>query len=188
VSVVLEGEGAERVIDVGPGQAVVVPRGVCGLTGPPHGGIAMTSDALTRREVLGAAATLAGLSLAAAGCDGSRPGNSAAGAGGIALVRAELGQMVETYRLPLEAGYRTLEDGMKMVASIHHVPNLKGAMVEWLLRRLFLGDFDPAPSPLMRSVMLRFLSDERARWLMRHQSEEYVYLSQFLPALYEREA
>jgi hypothetical protein len=30
-------------------------------------------------------------------------------------------------------------------------------------------------------------SDERARWLMRHQSEEYVYLSQFLPALYKRE-
>jgi hypothetical protein len=40
----------------------------------------------------------------------------------------------------------------------------------------------------MRAVILRIMSDERAQWLMRHQSEEYVYLSQFLPALYEREA
>ena len=40
----------------------------------------------------------------------------------------------------------------------------------------------------MRSIMLRSIGEDRARWLMRHQSEEYVFLSQFLPALYEREA
>ena len=53
--------------------------------------------------------------------------------------------------------------------------------------RLFIGDFDPAPPAAMRSILLRFASEERARWLLRHQSEEYVYLAQFLPALYARE-
>jgi hypothetical protein len=54
--------------------------------------------------------------------------------------------------------------------------------------RLFFGDFDPAPPALLRPVLLRFFDEDRARWLVRHQSEEYVYLAQFLPALYAREA
>jgi hypothetical protein len=248
----------------------------------------MTAHVLNRRELLGATAAVAALSLAGAvACDGRQSGanGETAGLSGIALVRAELARLLETYRLPMEAGYRTLEDGMRMIASIHHVPNVNGAMVEWWLRRrktdeefrmwhpkehvhwewdeklragiahhlidgeiektkgqardaadyfdtssfaehgvsaaicarggpadtdgwgghlvhlcrdtdygcevrtrLFIGDFDPAPNAVMRSIMLRFISDERARWLMRHQSEEYVYLSQFLPALYKREA
>lgn len=247
----------------------------------------MTLGAISRRELLGATAAVAGLSLGgAAACGRGQAGSEGVplGLSGIALVRAELARLLDSYRLPMEAGYRTLEDGMRMVASIHHVPNVKGAMVEWWLRRrktdeefrmwhpkehvhwewdekrkagiahhlidgeiektkgqardaadyfdtsrfaesgisaavcarggpaetdgwgghlvhlcrdtdygcevrtrLFIGDFDPAPTALMRSIMLRFISDERARWLMRHQSEEYVYLSQFLPSLYERE-
>ncbi len=53
--------------------------------------------------------------------------------------------------------------------------------------RLFFGDFDPAPPALLRPVLLRVFNDERARWLMQHQSEEYVDLARFLPQLYERE-
>jgi hypothetical protein len=204
---------------------------------------------------------------------------------GIALVRAELARLLEVDRLSLEAGYTTLEDGMTMVASIHHVPNVKGAMIEWWLRRrktdeefrmwhpiehvhiewdaelkvsiahhlvdgeiqktkvqprdagdyfdvsrfaqqgisaaicsrgapldvdgwaghlvhlcrdtdygcevrtrFFAGDFDPAPPAPVRAVLLRLFGEKQARWLMRHQSEEYVYLSRFLPELYAREA
>jgi hypothetical protein len=54
--------------------------------------------------------------------------------------------------------------------------------------RLFFGDFDPAPPAPVRSVLLRLFDEDRARWTMSHTSEEYVYLSQFLPALYAREA
>jgi hypothetical protein len=53
--------------------------------------------------------------------------------------------------------------------------------------RLFFGDFDPAPPAALRPLLLRIFDEERARWLVRHQSEEYVYLARFLPALYERE-
>ena len=248
----------------------------------------MAPHLLSRREVLGTTAVAAGLTLVGAAACGKRESaadGAPSGLSGIALVRAELARLLESNGLPMEAGYRTLEDGMKMVASIHHVPGVKGAMVEWWLRRrktdqefrmwhpkehvhwewdekqkagiahhlidgkvektkgqardaadyfdvtrfaergvsaaicarggpadaegwgghlvhlcrdtdygcevrtrLFIGDFEPAPSALMRSIALRFVSDERARWLMRHQAEEYVYLAQFLPALHAREA
>lgn len=248
----------------------------------------MTFAAMSRRDLLGATAAVAGLSgagILACGRPGSDAESETRGLKGIALVRAELAQLLESDGLPMEAGYRTLEDGMRMVASIHHVPGVNGAMIEWWLRRhktddefrmwhpkehlhwewdakqnagiahhlidgnlektkgqarqasdyfdtqrfaergisaaicarggpadaegwgghvvhlcrdtdygcevrtrLFIGDFDPAPSALMRSLMLRFVSDERARWLMRHQAEEYVYLAGFLPALHAREA
>jgi hypothetical protein len=219
-------------------------------------------------------------------CDrgASRPDPNARGSSGIALVRAELSRLLESDRLPLEAGYCTLADGMRMIASIHHVPNVTGKMVDWWLRRrksveefrmwhptehvrwdwderqqagiaqhridgeiektkgqardaaiyfdvarfaergisaaicsrggpadmdgwgshlvhlcrdtaygcevrtrLFIGDFEPARNALLRAAALRFVTDARASWLMRHQSEEYVYVSQFLPALYARE-
>jgi hypothetical protein len=242
----------------------------------------MSSLALTRREAIGAAAGLAAASLAGAtACDP----RGKTGLTGIALVRAELGRLLETDTLPMEAGYLRLEDGMWMVASLHHVPKATGRMVEWwhhrrktveefrmwhprehvhcewneglqanvyhhlvngevektkaqrrdssdyfdasrlsaagvsaavcsrggpldrdgwgvhivhlcrdtdygceVRTRLFFGDFDPAPPAVLRPVLLRIFNEERARWLVRHQSEEYVYLAQFLPALYEREA
>jgi hypothetical protein len=53
--------------------------------------------------------------------------------------------------------------------------------------RLFFGDFDPAPPAVARTLLLRVFSEDRARWLVRHQSEEYVYLARFLPELYARE-
>jgi hypothetical protein len=40
--------------------------------------------------------------------------------------------------------------------------------------RVFAGDFEPG--------------EGQARWLMRHQAEEYVYLNQFLPAFCARNA
>jgi hypothetical protein len=54
--------------------------------------------------------------------------------------------------------------------------------------RLFFGDFDPPPPALLRPVLLRFFDEARARWVMRHQAEEHVYLARFLPELYAREA
>jgi len=202
---------------------------------------------------------------------------------GIALVRAELATLLDSQRTSFEAGYRTLDDGMKLVASIHHLSNVSGAMVEWWHRRrksdeefrqwhptahlhwewneqlnagvshhlidgevektkgqarepreyfdvsrfpdaeisaaicsrggpldtdgwsghiihlcrdtdygcevrtrVFLGDFDP-PSALESAALSRFVTDERLAWLLRHQSEEHVYLARFLPDLYARE-
>jgi hypothetical protein len=248
----------------------------------------MTSLGLTRRQALGAAAAVAGVALtSAAGCDrrGADAGEEESGLTGIALVRAELARLLETNPLPMEAGYRRLEDGMWMVASLHHVAKANGRMIEWWHRRrktidefrmwhptahvhcewsedlkanvyhhrvdgevektkaqgrdtadyfdpaslaaagvsaavcsrggpldregwavhivhlcrdtdygcevrtrLFFGDFDPAPPAVLRPVLLRIFDEKRARWLMRHQSEEYVYLARFLPALFEREA
>jgi hypothetical protein len=40
---------------------------------------------------------------------------------------------------------------------------------------------------LKSAVLSRFVTDERLTWLLRHQSEEYVYLARFLPDLYARE-
>jgi hypothetical protein len=245
------------------------------------------TPALTRREALGTAAAWAATLVGAAACGRSGPEAGAGGSGltGIALVRAELARLLETDGLPMEAGYRRLDDGMWMVASLHHVASATGRMVEWwharrktvaefrmwhptehlhcewdeklganvyhhlvdgevektkaqkraasdyfdaaqlekagvsaavcsrggpvdrdgwgahivhlcrdtrygceVRTRLFFGDFDPAPPAVLRPILLRIFDEKRARWLVRHQSEEYVYLAQFLPALYEREA
>jgi hypothetical protein len=54
---------------------------------------------------------------------------------GIALVREELARMLENEVLPLEAGLCVLPDGMRMVASLHHVPRVTGAMIAWWLDR-----------------------------------------------------
>jgi len=55
--------------------------------------------------------------------------------------------------------------------------------------RLFVGDLDRAPPGPMRSLVLsQIVSEKQAQWTVRHQSEEFVYLSQFLPSLYAREA
>jgi hypothetical protein len=247
----------------------------------------MTSPALTRREVLGTAAVFAGMSIAGAtACDRRETGTGeASGLTGMELIRAELEPLLQADLLAMETGYRRLEDGMWMVATFHHVPNVTGRMLEWwhwrrktveefrmwhpiahvhcefdaerkvnvwhhlidgevqktkglprdaseyfdaaavstagvsatlcarggplepdiwamhivhvcrdtsygceVRTRIFAGDFDPAPPAIMRPILVRFFSEERARWLMRHQSEEHVYLAGFLPALYEREA
>src|SRR5574341_742081 len=98
----------------------------------------MTVHGFTRREALGAAGALAGISLTTAvGCGrrAAGAGDDASGLTGFALIRAELARLLETDRLPMEAGYRTLEDGMVMIAAIHHIPNVKGAMIEWWLKR-----------------------------------------------------
>jgi hypothetical protein len=203
----------------------------------------------------------------------------------MALIRAELEPLLQADPLPMEAGYRRLDGGMWMIASLHHVPNVTGRMLEWwherrktveefrmwhppahvhcefdperkvnvwhhlvngevqktkgrrqdasdyfdtaavsksgvsatlcarggplkpdiwamhivhvcrdtgygceVRTRVFAGDFDPAPPAIMRPILVRLFGEERARWVMRHQSEEHVYLAAFLPALYEREA
>jgi hypothetical protein len=201
------------------------------------------------------------------------------------LIRGELGALLEGDLRPLEAGYTRLEDGMWMIASLHHVPNVNGRMMEWwhgrrktvdefrmwhptahlhteydaerqvsiwhhlvngevqrtkgrpedssqyfdrsavaragvsaticsrggqltpdtwavhvvhvcrdmsygceVRTRVFFGDFDPSPPASVRQTLLGVFTEERASWLLRHQSEEHVYLAQFLPALYQREA
>jgi hypothetical protein len=53
--------------------------------------------------------------------------------------------------------------------------------------RLFLGDLEPAPSESTRAAILSQFGAAQAGWFMRHQSEEFAYLSGFLPALYARE-
>jgi len=228
----------------------------------------MTSPTLTRREILGTAAVFAGMSFAGAtACDQRETdAGEASGLTGMALIRAELGPLLQADPLPMETGYRQLEDGMWMIASLHHVPNVTGRMLEWWHGRrktveefkmwhpaahvhcefdaerkvnvwhhlidgevqktkgrpqdasqyfdaaavskagvsatlcarggplepdiwaMHIGDFDPAPPAIMRPILVRFFGEERARWLMRHQSEEHVYLAGFLPALYEQEA
>jgi hypothetical protein len=247
----------------------------------------MRLPALTRREVLGTAAVFAGMSIAGAtACDRRETETGeASGLTGMALIRAELEPLLQADPLPMETGYRRLEDGMWMIASLHHVPNVTGRMLEWWHRRrktveefkmwhppahvhcefdadrkvnvwhhlvdgevqktkgrpqhasayfdaaavskagvsatlcarggplepdiwamhivhvcrdtsygcevrtrVFAGDFDPAPPAIVRPILVRLFGEERARWLMRHQSEEHVYLAGFLPALYEREA
>src|SRR5262245_4062085 len=91
----------------------------------------MSAPALTRRDALCAAAAFGAASLATiAGCE-RRGSDDASGLTGIALVRAELARLLEADALPMEAGYTRLEDGMWMVASLHHVPHVSGRIVEW---------------------------------------------------------
>jgi hypothetical protein len=234
----------------------------------------------------GAAAGAIGLSLVgdASGAPGDCATSETTGLSGLALVRHQLARLLEADRLELEAGYLTLEDGMMMVASIHHLREVNGPMIAWwsgrrksdeefrmwhplehvrmeydeelgvsmpthrvegreqttkiraraaseyfdvsrfgsrgvtaaicsrgglpgsdgwgshvvhlcrdtdygceVRTRMFLGDLEPAPPEATRAAMLRQFSGERAAWMMRHQSEEFAYLSGFLPALYARE-
>lgn len=93
----------------------------------------MRSPALTRREVLSTAAVFAGASLAGGtACDrrGTDAGE-ASGLIGMALIRAELEALLQADLSPMETGYRRLEDGMWMIASLHHVPKVTGRMLEW---------------------------------------------------------
>ncbi len=207
------------------------------------------------------------------------------GLSGLALIRAEVGPLLDEDPLPMETDYRRLEDGMWMIASLRHLRNVTGRMVEWwhgrrksfeefrmwhpaahvhcefdaerqvnvwhhlvdgevqktkgrrqeasqyfddaavakagvsaivcarggplapevwavhivhvcrdtsygceVRTRVFAGDFEPAPPAVLRPLLLRLFGEGQARWLMRHQAEEYVYLNQFLPAFYERNA
>jgi hypothetical protein len=85
------------------------------------------SVSLTRRDFTRAAAALGALTLLAPlGCQ-----RAAGSLSGIALVRAELAPLLDSRRTSFEAGYRTLDDGMKLVASIHHLSKVSGTMLEW---------------------------------------------------------
>lgn len=53
--------------------------------------------------------------------------------------------------------------------------------------RFWIGDFEPADAAPPPAVVAGLLSDTNACWQMAHCLEEFHYLSQFLPDLYDQE-